>query len=124
MPRPARFASWMPVVRPAPLDGGDVLRLHALTSLGRLVGDLGALLEALVAPTRYAVVVHEEVLATLLRGDEAVALLVGEPLYRSLGHVWSPPFCLGAPPQQKAAPLVEGGALTHHKTHIYLVHPY
>src|SRR5215217_6210284 len=79
-----------------PLDGGDVLRLHALTPLGRLVGDLGALLEALVALSRDAVVMHEEVLASLVGGDEPVALIVAEPLDRSLGHVWSPPFCPGA----------------------------
>jgi hypothetical protein len=36
--------------------------------------------------------VNEEILATLVGGDEAVALLVVEPLYRSLGHIWSPPF--------------------------------
>jgi hypothetical protein len=62
---------------------------------------------------RYSAVVHEGVLATLVRGDEAVAFIVGQPLYRSLGHIWSPPFSLGweAPPQQKAAPHVEGGAL-------------
>src|SRR5215207_10866979 len=78
------------------LDGGDVIRLHALLALGSLVGDLGTLLKALEAVTRYARVVHEEVLATLIRGDEAVALLVTEPLYRSLGHIWSPPFSVGA----------------------------
>src|SRR5215208_584 len=87
------------------LDSGDVIRLHALLTLGRLVGDLGALIEALEAVTRNARVVHEKVLATLIRGDEAVALIVVEPLYRSLGHIWSPPFSSGAPPQQKAAPL-------------------
>src|SRR5215210_115034 len=104
----------------ARLDGGDVIRLHALLALGRLVGYLGALIKALEAVTRYARVVHEEVLATLIRGDEAVALLVAEPLYRSLGHVWSPPFSVGAPLQQKAAPRVEGGAsLTIKPTSIY-----
>src|ERR687893_1620527 len=30
---------------PSYLDGGDVLRLHALLATGRLVGDLGALFE-------------------------------------------------------------------------------
>src|SRR5215218_9055043 len=87
------------------LEFGDVIRLHALLALGLLVRDLGALIEALVAVTRYTAVVDEDVLATLIRGDEAVAFLVVEPLYRSLGHIWSPPFITGAPPQQKAAPL-------------------
>jgi hypothetical protein len=63
---------------------------------------------------RYGAVVHEEVLAALVRRDEAIAFIIGKPLYRSSGHIWSPPFSLGweAPPQQKAAPHVEGGALT------------
>src|SRR5919107_91752 len=78
------------------LRGGDAVRLHALLTLGRLVGYLGALVEGLEALACYARVVHEEVLATLVRGDEAVALLVGKPLYRSLGHVWSPPFSWGS----------------------------
>src|ERR671921_323920 len=96
---------------PDRLDGGDVVRLHALLALGSLVGDLGALIEALEAVTRYARVVHEEVLATLVRGDEPVAFIVVEPLYRSLGHTWSPPFFTGAPPQQKSrSSRIEGGA--------------
>src|SRR5215218_635129 len=74
------------------LDGGDVVRLHTPTPLGCLVGDLGALVEALEAAAGYARMLHEDVLATLVRGDEAVAFMVIEPLYRSLGHVWSPPF--------------------------------
>ena len=69
------------------LDSRDVVRLHALLALGSLARDLGTLIEALVAVTRYAAVVDEDVLATLIRGDEAVALLVTEPLYRSLGHM-------------------------------------
>jgi hypothetical protein len=60
--------------------------------LGRLVGDLGTLLKALEAVTRYAAVVHEEILATLVGGDEAVALLVVEPLYRTLGNMPEPTF--------------------------------
>src|SRR5687768_4995669 len=93
------------------LDSGDVIRLHALLALSSLVSNLGALIEALEAVTRYARVVNEEVLATLVGGDEAVALLVTEPLYRSLGHVWSPPFFTGAPPQQKSrSSQIEGGA--------------
>jgi hypothetical protein len=58
------------------LDSGDVIRLHALLALGSLIRDLGALLKALEAVAGYTAVVHEEVLATLIRGDEAVALLV------------------------------------------------
>src|SRR5215210_708669 len=68
------------------LDGGDVIRLHAPTPLGRLVGDLGALLKALEAVACYTRVVHKEIITALVGGDEAVALLVVEPLYCSLGH--------------------------------------
>src|SRR5215207_10243392 len=107
------------------LDGGDVVRFHTPTPLSSLVGDLGALVEALEAAAGYARMLHEDVLATLVGGDEAVAFIVVEPLYRSLGHLWSPPFFTGAPPQQKAAPLtLRAALLTHHKTHIYLLHPY
>src|SRR5215216_3070318 len=82
---------------------GDVLRLHTLPALNRLVGDLLALLEGLVAVADYTGVVNEEVLATLTRGDEAVALILAEPLHCSLSHILGPPFCSGAQPQQKAA---------------------
>jgi hypothetical protein len=65
--------------------------------LGLLVGDLGALIEALEAVTRNAAVVHEEILATLIRGDEAVALLVGKPLLPFLGPYLEPTFlCWGS----------------------------
>src|ERR687890_95638 len=69
------------------LDGGDVLRLHALPALRRLVGDLLAFFKRLESAATYPAVVHEEVFATLIRGDKAVALLVVEPLHRSLGHM-------------------------------------
>src|SRR5215204_1107532 len=81
------------------LDGGDVVRLHALLALGSLVGDLGTLIEALEAVTCYTTVVNEEITTALVGGDEAVAFIVVEPLYRSLGHIWSPPFSVGAPLQ-------------------------
>jgi hypothetical protein len=69
------------------LDGGDVLRLHALSALDRLVGDLLALLKGLEPAGAYAAVVDEEVDASVVGLDEAVALLVAEPLDRSLGCV-------------------------------------
>src|ERR687897_1508724 len=110
MPRPSGHLCGYRLI-PGWLDGGDVIRLHAFLALSSLVRDLGALIEALEAVTRYARVVNEEVLATLVGGDEAVALIVVEPLYRSLGHVWNPPFSVGAPLQQKAAPLTLRAAL-------------
>jgi hypothetical protein len=66
----------------------NVLRLHALLpALGRLVGDLLALVEGLVPLARYPTVVHEDVFTPVVRGDETVALLIVEPFDRSLGHV-------------------------------------
>src|ERR671912_121062 len=66
--------------------------------------DVVPLVEAFEAVTCYTAVVNEEITTALVGGDEAVAFIVVEPLYRSLGHVWSPPFSVGAPQQQKTAP--------------------
>src|SRR5919112_2654162 len=104
------------------LDPRDVIRLHALLTLGRLVGYLGALVEGLVAVTRYTAVVHEEVLATLVRSDKAVALIIVEPLYRSLGHISGARLSLsGLHRNKKAAPLIRGRrfSLTIKPTSIY-----
>src|SRR4028118_1669730 len=87
------------------LGGSDILRLHPLTSLGRLVGDLGTLVEGLEALAGYAGVVHEEILAPIIRGDKAVALLVAEPLHCSLGHNQAPTFRVYGPPPNKNATL-------------------
>src|SRR5215211_5888996 len=66
----------------------NVYRLQSLLSLRCLEGHEGALFERLeLEPaTLYPRVVDEKVFATVVWGDEAVALLVAEPLYRSLGH--------------------------------------
>src|SRR5215210_887058 len=94
MPGPRSFRADTTVDRRSGrLERGDVVRLHPLAALRRLVRDLGALLEGLEALAGYAGVVDEEVLAALVRGDEAVALLVAEPLHCSLGHRW-PLLCL------------------------------
>src|SRR5215213_8051663 len=74
------------------LSGRDVNRLHALPALGRLVGHLGALFEGLEPTALYAGVVDEEILAPIIRRDKAVALLIAEPLHRSLGHAVAPTF--------------------------------
>src|SRR5215208_5021959 len=76
---------------PSQLGRGDVIRLHALLALGRLVSYLGTLLEGLESRTRNTAVVNEEILTALVWGNEPVTLIVAEPLYRSLGHIWSPP---------------------------------
>src|SRR5215207_7092828 len=90
------------------LDGSNVLRLHAFAPLGRLVRDLGALVEGLEALSRYPRVVHEELLAPIVRGDEAVALLVTEPLNCSLGHMLEPAFRIPGPPANKKPPCLSG----------------
>src|SRR5829696_2917200 len=92
------------------LDGRDVLRLHPLLALRRLVGDLRALLQGPEPVAGYPGVVHEEVLATLVRGDKAVALLVVEPLHRSLGHILKPAFLFSGLQQTKSRPSWLGGA--------------
>src|ERR687895_202366 len=63
-----------------------VYRLQSLLSLGCLEGHEGAFFEGLEPATLYPRVVDEKVLTPVVWGDEAVALLVAEPLYRSLGH--------------------------------------
>jgi hypothetical protein len=55
--------------------------------------------------------VDEEIFAAIIRGDETVALIVVEPLNRSLGHYLSPPFFLWAFSQQKGYPPHRGVAL-------------
>jgi hypothetical protein len=58
----------LPVGGPAGLGPGNVLRLHALLALGRLVGDLLAFREGLEPAALYAGVVDEQVLAPLRPG--------------------------------------------------------
>src|SRR5829696_4942473 len=93
------------------LRRSNVLRLHSLTPLGRLVRHLGALVESLEALACYPRVVHEEVLTPVVWGDEAVALLVAEPLYRSLGHIPEPTFHVPGLHKRKSHPLHHGVAL-------------
>src|SRR5215204_4553953 len=65
----------------------DIYRLQTLPALGHLVGYLLALFKGLKSAACYPRVVHEHVFATIVWRDEAKALLVVEPLDRSLGHV-------------------------------------
>ena len=71
---------------------GDVLRLQALLALSYLIGDLLALFEGPKPGAFYIGVVDENVPATVVRGDEGVALLFVELPNRSLGHVLEPAF--------------------------------
>src|SRR3954469_5220481 len=69
------------------LDLLDVDRLRALVARLLLVGDLRALGQGAEAAARDRGVMDEEVPAAVIRGDEAVALLVVEPLDRSGRHM-------------------------------------
>src|SRR5919112_3243069 len=99
---------------------GDVLRLHALPALGRLVGDLLTLFEGLVPLAGYACVVHEEVFATIIGGDKAVAPLLAEPLDRSLGHILKPPFLVAGAYQIKSRPHITAGGASLIVPHLRL----
>src|SRR5215212_4547626 len=72
----------------------DICRLQTLPALGHLVGYLLALLEGLKSAACYPRVVHEHIFAAIFWRDEAKALLVVEPLDRSLGHVLKDPAFL------------------------------
>src|SRR4051812_36040796 len=69
------------------LDLLDVDRLRALVARLLLVGDLRAFGERAEAAAADRGVVDEQIAATVIRGDEAVALLVVEPLDRSGRHM-------------------------------------
>src|SRR5918993_4988421 len=106
------------------LDGGDVPRLHPLLALRRLVGDLLAFFKRLESAATYSAVMYEEVFATLIRGDEAVALVLVEPLDRSLRHILKPPFLVPGAYQIKSRPhITAGGAsltIPHLRLHLDL----
>src|SRR4051794_2608335 len=70
--------------------------VRTLGALLRVVGDLRTLGEGTEAVPLDRREMHEEVLAPVLRRDEAEALLVAEPLDGSDGHAVSPPrrWCL------------------------------
>src|SRR3954447_22361486 len=72
------------------LERGDVDGLRPLVAGLGVVGDLRALGERLEAARVDAGVVDEQVLATLVRRDEAEALVVVEPLNGSGCHVIPP----------------------------------
>src|SRR3954468_23684228 len=78
----------------APLQRGDVDGLGALVAGLGVEGDLRALSQRLEAVGVDAGVMDEEVLAALVRGNEAEALVVVEPLHGSGSHDFPPrPMC-------------------------------
>ena len=98
---------------------GDVLGLQALPALGYLVGDLLTLFEGPEPGALYAGVVHEDVLAAVVGGDEAVALLLAEPANRPWAICWSPPFIPTGSAPTKKPPLSPGGASIKTKPTFY-----
>src|SRR5918994_4379270 len=74
------------------LDDPDVGGLRALAGLAELVLDLRTLREGAEAVTRDTREVHERILPPVVRGDEAEALLVAEPLDDTSCHT-TPPHC-------------------------------
>src|SRR5919106_5109737 len=71
-------------------DEADVHRLRSLVARLLLVLDLGILGERLEALAIDAGVVDEEVTVPVVRGNEAVALLLVQPLDGSRRHVYCP----------------------------------
>src|SRR5215216_5538390 len=82
----------------------NVLCLHTPSALDRLVSYLLAFFERLEATAGYARVVHEEVFASIIRCNKAVALLAVKPFNRSLGHVLKLIFLSLGSSQQKGRP--------------------
>src|SRR3954470_22974525 len=93
----------------APLQRGDVDGLRALVAGLGVVGHLRALSQRLEAAGVDAGVVDEEVLAALVRGDEAEALVVVEPLHGSGSHDF-PPRRLCTANAEEAATATTAGA--------------
>src|SRR4051794_12825449 len=75
------------------LDQADVHRLRSLVTDFLLVLHLGVLGQALEALAVDARVVHEKVAVALVGRDEAIALLIVEPLHGSGRHVVPLPAC-------------------------------
>src|SRR4051794_32655427 len=93
----------------APLERGDVDGLGALVAGLGVEGHLRALSQRLEAVGVDAGVVDEEVLAALVRGDEAEALVVVEPLHGSCSHDF-PPRRLCTANAEEAATATTAGA--------------
>src|SRR3954469_12262806 len=76
----------------------NVLRLRTLGALRDVELDLLVLVEGLVALRLDRGVVNEDVVAAVLLGDEAEALLSVEPLHGALCHVSRSPVTDGLKP--------------------------
>jgi hypothetical protein len=84
--------------------------LHTPSASDRLVSHLLAFFEGLEATACYARVVHEEVFASIIWRNKAIAFVAVEPLNCSLGHVLKLVFLsLGFITTKKAAPLLRAG---------------
>src|SRR4029453_6477465 len=75
-------------------DGANVARLRTFWSLLDLILDPRTLSEALVPLAADRAVMDEHVLAAVVLGDEAVALVGAEPLHGSGCHISTSPTCI------------------------------
>src|ERR687890_2907862 len=84
-----RYRQGVPSFKASPATRAlrNVLCLHASSALDRLISYLLAFFEGLEATAGYTRVVHEEVFASIIRRNKAIAFVAVEPLDRSLGHV-------------------------------------
>src|SRR6185436_2117705 len=85
-------------------DGANVHRLRTLVAVLLLVLDLGVLGERLEPLTIDSRVVDEQVTVSVVRSDEAVALLVVEPLDGSGRHELPLPACARPVFRRESAP--------------------
>src|ERR1700712_4815388 len=103
-PRPLRPGLSHQIVRS---ERTNVLRLRALGTLRDVELDLLVLVEGLVALRLDGRVVNEDVIAAVLLGDEAEALLGVEPLNCALSHAGCSPCYLGGKSPLRQSP--QGG---------------
>src|SRR5215469_8946704 len=75
------------------LERSDLLSLRALGALAGGELDPLVFLQAAEAVNLNRGVVHEDVGAAVIRGDETIALVGVEPLHGALRHVPSPTYC-------------------------------
>ena len=74
----------------SPLDLANFRRLGSFSAFSRFVLDAGGIIERSVAFPVNVRMMDEEIVATIVGGNEAIPLLVIEPLYRTCCHLLSP----------------------------------
>src|SRR5437763_16064939 len=85
-PSSSIFSSLVLISLPV-LDGGHSRCLGALRALPGLEGQLGAFRQGLEAVTRARAVMHEQVLAPVVRRHEAISPCISQPRHGSSSHL-------------------------------------